>query len=115
MVCDPNDLNLNPIVLPPPPFIIPFGFPFAPPAIPFPDISLPEGIPEDLIKLIRDFLAFIPGGPLRANITEFFKTVLDVISSLLNQLGPYLALYRFFIALLNMIGCSSQVIQALFA
>jgi hypothetical protein len=111
--CDPNDNNLNPPIFGPPPVIPGFGLPFAPPAIPFPDISLPAGIPEDLINLVRSLLANIPGGPLLPNLNEFSKTVMDAIASLLNQLAPYLALYRFFQALLNIIGCLIDIMCSL--
>lgn len=112
--CDPADNNLNPDIFGPPPITPNFGLPFAPPSIPFPDISLPDGIPEDLLDLVRTLLANIPGGPLLPNLNEFSKTVLDAIASLLNQLAPYLALYRFFQALLNIIGCLIDIMCAMF-
>lgn len=111
--CDPNDNNLNPPTFGPPPVIPGFGLPFAPPSIPFPDIGLPAGIPEDLINLVRSLLANIPGGPLLPNLNNFSKDVLDAIASLLNQLAPYLALYRFFQALLNIIGCLIDIMCSL--
>ncbi|HMC02220.1 MAG TPA: hypothetical protein VKN14_14370, partial [Flavobacteriaceae bacterium] len=113
MVCDPNDNNLNPPVLGPPPAIPGFGIPIAPPSIDFPDLSLPDGIPEDLLALLDILQAKIPGATLFGNVDNFSKEVLDVIASLLNQLGPYLALYNFFQALLNMIGCIMDILCCL--
>ena len=108
MVCDPNDNTLNPFVIPPPQFPG-FGLPFCAPQIPFPDFTLPAGIPEDLLNLIKSLIARIPGGPFFGNITNFTKDVMDVIASLLNQIAPYLGLYRFLQALLNMIICIIEV------
>ena len=113
MPCDPNDNVLNPPNLGPPPAIPGFGIPFAPPAIPFPDLSLPSGIPEDLLDLLKRLLSNIPGGPLIPNLDNFAKDIIDALASLLNQLGPYLAIYRFFQALLNMIGCIMDIICCL--
>jgi hypothetical protein len=112
MVCDPADNNLNPPNFGPPPFIPGFGFPFVS-GLPFPDVKLPDGIPEDLLALIQEILANIPGGKLLPNMTEYSKTVLDFLASILNQLGPYLALYNFLQALLNMITCIIDVLCSL--
>jgi hypothetical protein len=113
MVCDPNDNSLNPPFLGPPPVIPGLGIPFSAPKIPFPDVEIPEGIPEDLIKLINDLFALLPGGKLEPNPDNFMKDVMDAIASLLNQIAPYLALYNFFQALLNMILCIIDVLCAL--
>lgn len=110
MPCDPSLNNLN-ISGPPAPNIIPFGIPFSPPQIPL-DFELPEGIPEDLLQLLEDLLSHLPGGPFTPNPHNFAKDVLDAISSLLNQIAPYLGLYRFFQALLNMILCIIDVLCA---
>jgi hypothetical protein len=111
MVCDPASNNLNPVSLGPPPNIIPFGFPFTF-GIPL-DVKIPEGIPEDFLELVRRLVALIPGGKLLANTTNFSKDIMDILASLLNQLGPYLALYNFFQALLNMIMCILDVLCSL--
>lgn len=112
MVCDPNDNLLNPSPIIPPINVPGFGIPFGPPSIPFPDVELPEGIPEDILQFIEDLLTNIPGGPLVPNLPDVAKNVIDAIASLLNQLGPYLAIYRFFQALLNIILCIIDVLCA---
>ena len=112
MVCDPNSNNLNPIALGPPPNIVPFGFPFVG-GIPFPDINLPTDLLEDFLDLVKRLVALIPGGKLLATQTNFSKDILDILASLLNQLGPYLAIYNFFQALLNMIMCIMDIICSL--
>jgi hypothetical protein len=113
MVCDPNDntLNLGPIG--PPPIIPGLGLPFSVPKVPFPDLAIPEGIPEDIIELIERLLAALPGGILKANPGNFMKDVWDAIASLLNQIAPYLALYNFLQALLNMVMCIIDLACAL--
>ena len=111
MVCDPNDNSLSPPNLGPPPDIG-FGPMFAPPQIPFPDIALPEGIPEDIIALLQKLYALIPGGKLVPDADNYAKTVLDYVAQLLNKLGPYLAFYNFIQALLNMILCIIEVLCA---
>lgn len=113
MVCSPNDNTLNPIVLPPWPPIPGFGIPFAPLQIPFPDISLPDGIPEDLIALMQQFLSYFPGGPYVPNFDNFSKGILDALASLLNVLAPFLGFYNFIQALLNMVFCIMEVICAI--
>lgn len=114
MICDPNDNNLNPPNLGPPPFIPGFGTPFVPFRIPVPDITIPEGIPEDIIELIESLLTAFPGaGNFIPNPGNFTKDIWDAIASLLNQIAPFLALYNFFFALLNMVLCIIDVLCAL--
>lgn len=113
MVCNPNDININPDTAGPPPITPGFGLPYAPPSVPFPDLSLLSGVPEDLLDLLNKLFAIIPGGTLSPNLGDFSKTIVDGISSLLNQLAPYLALYKFFQALLNMVACIIDVVCAL--
>lgn len=108
MPCDPSLNVLNPGSIPLP--NIGLGIAFGPPNIELP--GLPDGIPEDLLDLLRKLLALIPGGPLVPNLDNFAKDIIDAIASLLNQLGPYLALWRFLQALLNMIMCILDVLCA---
>jgi len=112
MPCDPGANTLNPLALGPPPAVPGFGLPFGPIQIPFPDVQLPDGIPEDLLQLIEDFLTNFPGGPFRPNFDNFAKDVLDALASLFNQLAPYLGLYRFLQALLNIILCIIDILCA---
>lgn len=113
MPCSPNDNTLNPGILPPYPPIPGFGIPFAPIQIPFPDISLPEGIPEDLLSLMNDFFSNFPGGPYTPNLNNFSKDILDAIASLLNTFAPFLGFYRFIQALLNIVMCIMDVLCSL--
>src|SRR5690606_38206939 len=81
--------------------------------VPFPDISIPEGIPDDILGLLQDIYALIPGGKLVPNADDTFRNVLDAVASIMNQLGPYLSIYNFFQALLNMIMCIIDVLCSL--
>lgn len=112
MTCSSADNSLNPPSLGPPPDIG-FGPIFSPIQIPFPDITLPAGIPEDILQILRTIFAKIPGGTLVPNADDTFRNVFDAVASLLNQLGPYLAIYNFFQALLEIIMCIIDVICAL--
>jgi len=112
MTCSPSDNNLNPENLGPPPDIG-FGPIYSPPQIPFPDLALPPGVPEDIIALLEQIFAIIPGGKLIPSADGTFDSVFDAIASLMNMLGPYLAIYNLFQALLNMIICIIEVLCAL--
>lgn len=112
MVCNPNSNQLNPPILGPAPNLG-FGPMFAPFNVPFPDISIPEGIPDDILGLLQDIYALIPGGKLVPNADDTFRNVLDAVASIMNQLGPYLSIYNFFQALLNMIMCIIDVLCSL--
>lgn len=112
MVCNPNDNSIN--LSPQPGVPLPdLGIPLAPLQIPIPDFNLPEGVPEDLLDLLERIFALIPGGRLSPNLGGFSKDVMDALASLLNQLGPYLALYNMLQALFNLILCIIDVICAL--
>lgn len=112
MVCNPNDNSLNPPFLGPPSAVPGFGIPFTTPRLPLP-IQIPEGIPEDIIALVESLLARLPGGILKPNPHNEMKDVWDAIAQLLSQVGPFLALYSFFQALLNMVLCIIDVLCAL--
>lgn len=112
MVCNPNDNSLTPPNLGPPPNLG-FGPIYAPPQIPFPDLSLPEGIPEDIVELLESLFIRIPGGRISATPDLSLDSVFDVVSSLLTKLAPYLAFYSFIQSLLNMIICIIEVLCAL--
>jgi hypothetical protein len=113
MICDPNDnsINLGPIV--PPTGIPGLGTPFSVDGYDFPDLKIPDGIPEDIIRLIESLLAYLPGGILKPNPNNFMKDVWDAIAELLGQIAPYLALYSFIQALLNMVMCLIDLACAL--
>lgn len=113
MPCDPLQNNLSYPNLGPPPALFPFGIPFSPPQIPLPDFSLPEGMPEDLLALLDQLIANLPGGPFIPSPHNFMKDIWDALASLLNQIAPYLGLYRFLQALLNMVLCILDVLCSL--
>lgn len=113
MVCNPSDNSLNPPFLGPPAPVPGFGLPFSTPRLPFPDLQIPEEIPEDILNLIDSLLARLPGGILKPNPSNEMKDVWDAIANLLSQIGPFLALYNFFQALINMVLCVIDVLCAL--
>lgn len=112
MPCNPADNNLN---VPGPPGIpIPgFGIPFAPIQLPVPGFKLPEGFPESILDLLNKLKIPWPGGPISPQIDNFAATLLKALMDLFSQLMPWLSLYNFFIALLNMILCIIDVLCAL--
>lgn len=112
MVCDPNDNTLNPPNFGPPPDGY-FGPIFAPPQIPFPDISLPEGIPNDILDILNQIFLQIPGGRIIPNVDGAFDSVYDAVGKLMNAFAPYMAFYSFIQALLNIIICIIEVLCAL--
>jgi len=101
MVCDPSQNNIN---IPPPgpiPALPGLGAPFAVPGPPFPDVQIPDGIPEDLNDLIEKIFALFPQNiKFIPNTDSFMKGIWDALASMFNQLAPFLALYNFFQALL---------------
>jgi hypothetical protein len=114
MVCNPADTNITMKPPGPGPSIPGLGLPFSVPKNPFGDISLPDGIPEDLIDLIDRIFALFPQGIKFQPATDAMtKGIWDALASLFNQLAPFLGLYKFFQALLNIILCIIDVFCAL--
>ena len=113
MICDPaaNNINVDGYGGPGLPGL---GLPFSVPKIPFPDVSLPEGIPEAILDLIERIFALFPQGiKFVPNADALTKGIWDVLASLFNQLAPFLAFYKFIQALLNIILCIIDVLCAL--
>jgi hypothetical protein len=115
MVCDPGANNIN-IPAPGPGQSLPgLGLPFSIPKPPFPDVKIPEGIPEDIIDLLNRIFALFPQGiKFIPNTDAMMKGIWDALASLFNQLAPFLAFYKFIQALLNIILCIIDVLCALF-
>ncbi len=113
MICDPSANNIN--IFPGPGTSLPgLGLPFSIPKVPFPDVALPEGIPEDILDLIERIFALFPQGiKFIPNADALTKGIWDVLASLFNQLAPFLAFYKFIQALLNIILCIIDVLCAL--
>lgn len=114
MVCNPAANNINIADPGPGPSIPGLGLPFSVPKTPFPDIQIPEGIPEDLNDLIERIFALFPASiKFQPNTDGFTKDVWDVLASLFNQLAPFLGFYKFIQALLNIILCIIDILCAL--
>jgi len=114
MVCNPADTNITIGSPGPGPQIPGLGLPFSIPKIPFGDISLPDGVPEDLIGLIDQIFALFPSGiKFQPNTDSMTKGIWDALASLFNQIAPFLGIYKFIQALLNMILCIIDVFCAL--
>lgn len=110
--CRVSDNTLNPghgIT----PSIPGFGISGAPIQLPFPDFAYPNGIPEDLLDLINRLGLLFPSSLFKPNLDNYSKNVLDAVMSLLNQVAPYLSLYKFFFAAINLIVCILDVLCAL--
>ena len=111
MSCDPNSNSLSPPIIPGVP-VPGFGLPsFAFPQVPLPD--LPFGLPESLLDLLNLLKLKFPGPwDVSGFLDDLTNSLLKHIASILNQIAPFLALYRFFQALLNMILCILEIICA---
>jgi hypothetical protein len=113
MPCRAGDNTLNPVVLPPQP-IPGFGIPFSPIQIPVPNLKLPDGFPQKILDLINQLKVPWPGAiELDPHLDELSNTVLKAISSIFQQMAPFLSLYNFFMALMNLILCIIDVICAI--
>jgi hypothetical protein len=112
MPCNPADNNLNPPAIPGIP-IPGFGIPFSPVQLPVPGFKLPDGFPESILDLINNLNINWPGGPIGPQIDNFGVTVLKAIMDLFGQIMPFMSLYNFFMALLNMVSCIIDVLCAL--
>lgn len=112
MVCNPNDNSLNPPLVPGIP-LPGFGIPFSPLTMPLPDFSFPEGFPENLLDLINQLGAIFPSGEFKPNLDDLTNSILKAISSVLNQIAPFLSLYRFFQAFMNMLLCVLEILCAI--
>ncbi len=115
MVCNPSSNNINIPAPGPGPSLPGLGLPFSIPKPPFPDVSIPEGVPEDIIDLVERIFALFPQGiKFVPNTDALTKGIWDALASLFNQLAPFLAFYKFIQALLNIILCIIDVLCALF-
>lgn len=114
MVCDPNDNSFDLQDPGPGPSIPGLGLPFSFPKIPFRDLSIPEGIPEDILDLIERLFALFPAGiKFEVNADARMSGVWDALASLFNEIAPFLAWYKFIQALLDIILCIIDVLCAL--
>jgi hypothetical protein len=109
MPCNPNDNSLNPPLIPGIP-VPGFGIPFSPISIPLPDFTFPEGFPENILDLLNKLTALFPAIEFKPNLDDLTNSILKGISSVLSQIAPFIGLYRFFQAALNMILCIIEVL-----
>jgi len=112
MSCDPRQNTLNPGNLPGIP-IPNFGIPTSPIQLPIPNFTLPEGIPEDLLDMINSIQAIFPTSTFKPNLDDISNSILTALGSIFNQIAPFLSLYSFFQALLNIILCIIDVLCSL--
>lgn len=112
MPCQPSDLTLNPPNFPG--VSIPgLGIATAPFNIPIPGLELPTELLENLFELIEQVQAVFPSGTFKATIDTNFKSVYDIISSILSAIQPFLSFYNFIMAALNLFGCIIEVLCAI--
>lgn len=112
MSCDPKNNTLNPGIFPGIP-IPNFGLPISPIQIPIPNFTLPSGIPEDLLGMINSITAVFPSSTFKPNLDDISATIMTALGSIFNQIAPFLSLYNFFQAMLNLILCIIDVLCAL--
>jgi len=111
--CDPNDNTLNPNNVKPP-FITGDGLAIGPIDLtPDLDFEIPFNLPEDLVALMQKFSALFPSYQYKPNVDDTTKTPLQAIMNILSQITPFLALWKFFLALLNMVVCIIEVLCGL--
>lgn len=109
--CNPNDVTINVPDGPSGPAIPGFGRPFS---LSIPDVSLPEGFPEDLLEILDLLQLLVPPGAFKPSLNpNFGKDIFDAIMKLLDQFMPFLMLYKFFLPILNIIICIIEVLCAL--
>jgi hypothetical protein len=109
--CSPSDVSVNIPDGPSGPAIPGFGKPFS---LNIGDFSLPDGFPEDLLKILDLLNLLVPPGALKSPLNpNFGKDIFDGIMKLLDQFMPFLMLYKFFLPILNIIICIIEVLCSL--
>ncbi len=110
MSCNPNSNDLSPPLIPGIPLPAPFGIPFSPLSIPLVDFTFPTTFPENILDLLNKLTALFPSIEFKPNLDDLTNSILKAISSVLSQIAPFIGLYRFFQAALNMILCIIEVL-----
>jgi hypothetical protein len=107
--CSPNDVSIPIPEFPSGPGIPGLGIPFS---LNTPNLfSLPSGFPEDLLDIFNKLQFLIPPGAFKPQLSlNFGKTIFDGILKVLDQVMPFLMLYKFFLPVLNLIICIIEVI-----
>ena len=111
MPCDPNSTSINVPTSPGIP-ISPFGsIPISPIQLPLPGgFALPNI--ESVLDLINNFSLVFPSSTFKPNLDDTTNTVLAALTSLLNQIAPFLSIYNFFQSAFNMILCLLEILCA---
>lgn len=110
MPCDPNSSNLS--VVPGIGIPIPgFGIPISPIQLPIPNLNLPNL--DNVLELINSIEAIFPGLVYKPNLDDTTNSILTALSSIFNQIAPFLGLYNFIQAAFNMVSCIIEVLCAL--
>lgn len=113
MPCKPEDFSIGQGAFPGVP-IPGFGLPFSPIQLPLPDWDLPTDVIEDILRLIQQLQANFPLGMIFKALPNIsLRNVLDAIANILGQIMPFLSLYNFFMAALQIIICIIEVLCAI--
>lgn len=110
MPCDPNSINVTIPDGPAGPTIPGFGVSFD---LKLPDIGL--NIPPPDLSGIFDLLSFhTPAGKMKSPLNpNYGRDIIDGVIKLLDNILPYLMIYKFFLPLLKLILCILEVVCAL--
>ncbi len=112
MPCSPNDNQIN-IPVFPPPSIPGFGSMFSPIQIGLDGFDLPDPLIEDFTDLIKRLQALFPSGTFNPFPDFAMKSIFDFVNDIFRQIAPFLSLYNFFMALLNIIICVIEILCAI--
>jgi hypothetical protein len=86
---------------------------FSPIQIGLDGFDLPDPLIEDFTDLIKRLQALFPSGTFNPFPDNAMKSVFDFINDIFRQIAPFLSLYNFFMALLNIIICVIEVLCAI--
>lgn len=108
--CSPLENNINVTPGPPLPGAPGFSLDLN---IPLPDLAL-DGIPEDILSLLRKLRFKLPGlGVIQSIVDSLTETVTKILSDILSWLNMFLGVYMFIMAIIELIMCIIQVLCAI--
>lgn len=77
-------------------------------------ISAPQGFPEDLVEIFQAINMLTPVGPMKAALDlNYDKSVFSAIMKLLNNLFPFLMLYKMLMPAFELVLCIIEVLCAI--